>query len=144
MPENQLVMVGNWENEEYGSSLKEKYSKFKNIYLLDPIYESHTINWIRSNASVYVHGHSVGGTNPSLVEAMNLGLPILAFDCVHNRATTQNQCLYWKESSDIIDILDNKKDSFDLISKKMAEVGLKEYSWKKLQCSIIVYVKYGD
>ena len=111
MPEQQLVMVGNWKNGEYGSQLKEQYSKFENIHLLDPIYESHEINWIRSNASLYIHGHSAGGTNPSLVEAMNLGLPILAFDCVYNRATTLDSCLYWKSSEDIISIVNNEKDS---------------------------------
>ena len=132
MPENHFVMVGNWKNGEYGSELKDKYSKFENIHLLDPIYESHTINWIRSNASLYIHGHSAGGTNPSLVEAMNLALPILAYDCVYNRETTQDQCLYWKDSNDIIDIFSNKKDSFESISKNMIEIGSKEYSWKKI------------
>lgn len=132
MPENHFVMVGNWKNGEYGSELKDKYSKFENIHLLDPIYESHTINWIRSNANLYIHGHSAGGTNPSLVEAMNLALPILAYDCVYNRETTQDQCLYWKDSNDIIDIFSNKKDSFESISKNMIEIGSKEYSWKKI------------
>lgn len=131
MPENQLVMVGNWKNGEYGSEMKEKYSKFENIHLLDPIYESHTINWIRSNASVYVHGHSAGGTNPSLVEAMNFGLPILAFDCVYNKATTQDECMYWKNTDDIISLI-NTKSGYEKIATKMKEIGSKEYSWKKI------------
>lgn len=132
MPEQQLVMVGNWKNGEYGSLLKEQYSKFENIHLLDPIYESHEINWIRSNGSIYVHGHSAGGTNPSLVEAMNLGLPILAFDCVYNRATTQEQCLYWKESSDIEQLIKAKSAEFPEIAQKMKDFGSKEYSWKNI------------
>lgn len=132
MPEQQLVMVGNWKNGEYGSQLKEQYSKFENIHLLDPIYESHEINWIRSNGSLYIHGHSAGGTNPSLVEAMNLGLPILAFDCVYNRATTQEQCLYWKESSDIVQLINENDTSFSSVAEKMKEIGSKEYSWKNI------------
>lgn len=132
MPENHLVMVGNWENGEYGSKLKNKYSKFTNIHLLDPIYEGHTINWIRSNANIYIHGHSAGGTNPSLVEAMNLGLPVLAFDCVYNRSTTENECLYWKNSNDIIKIFENNNTNYDSISKKMKEIGENEYAWKSI------------
>lgn len=77
---NTLVIVGNWEKSEYGRSIKEKYSVFINIHILDPIYKTHKINWIRSNAYVYIHGHSAGGTSSSLVEAMNLGLTILACD----------------------------------------------------------------
>lgn len=130
LPENQLVMVGNWENGEYGTQLKETYSKFENIHLVDPIYESHEINWIRSNASLYIHGHSAGGTNPSLVEAMNLGLPILAFDCVYNKATTADACLYWKESNDIIRLINEKSQRFHEIAKKMKEIGSYEYSWE--------------
>lgn len=132
MPENHLVMVGNWKNGEYGSELKSKYSKFENLHLLDPIYESHTINWIRSNASVYIHGHSAGGTNPSLVEAMNFGLPILAFDCVYNRATTQDECLYWSTEEDIIDLVNNSESKFSAIANKMKELGSKEYAWEKI------------
>ena len=131
MPENQLVMVGNWKNGEYGSKLKEKYSKFENIHLLDPIYESHIINWIRSNATVYIHGHSAGGTNPSLVEAMNFELPILAFDCVYNIATTQNECLYWNNAEDIISLM-NDNSNYKKIAQKMKEIGSKEYSWEKI------------
>ena len=131
MSGNQLVMVGNWKNGEYGSELKEKYSKFDNIHLLDPIYENHTINWIRSNASVYVHGHSAGGTNPSLVEAMNFGLPILAFDCVYNRETTMNECLYWKNSEDIQYFFQSIPD-LDSIASKMQDIGKKLYSWEKI------------
>ena len=61
--------------------------------MLDPVYDLHRVNWLRSHAAVYIHGHSAGGTNPSLVEAMCLGLPVFAFDCVYNRATTENRCL---------------------------------------------------
>ena len=132
IPEKQLVIVGNWKNSEYGTNLKEQFSKFENIHLLDPIYESHEINWIRSNASLYVHGHSAGGTNPSLVEAMNFGLPILAFDCVYNRATTQDECLYWSTEEDIIDLVNNSESKFDVIAIKMKELGAKEYAWENI------------
>lgn len=125
---NQLVIVGNWQKSEYGKTIKEHYSKFSNLHLLEPIYEQHEINWIRSNATLYVHGHSAGGTNPSLVEAMNLGLPILAFDCVYNRATTDNKCEYWKTVDDII--LENKKSAnFTQIADSMKNLGNSLYSW---------------
>ena len=132
MPEKQLVIVGNWINSEYGTNLKEKYSSYSNIFLLDPIYESHEINWIRSNASIYIHGHSAGGTNPSLVEAMNFELPILAFDCIYNRATTQDECLYWKSEEDLLELMNNLGIQIKNMASKMKEIGLKEYSWKNI------------
>ena len=102
----QLVMVGNWQKSEYGKTIKEKYSKYPNIHLLEPIYEPHEINWIRSNAALYVHGHSAGGTNPSLVEAMNFGLPILAFDCVYNLTPASSILLAYEEKSGVFCIIE--------------------------------------
>ncbi len=127
---NQLVMVGNWQKSEYGKTIKEQYSKFSNIHLLEPIYEPHEINWIRSHAALYVHGHSAGGTNPSLVEAMNFGLPILAFDCVYNRETTKEECFYWRDFADLSKMLNNNSESFKEISTKMSNLGKKLYSWE--------------
>lgn len=131
MPDKQLVMIGNWENGDYGLQLKEKYSGFENLHLLDPIYENHTIDWLRSNASIYIHGHSAGGTNPSLVEAMNYGLPILAFDCIYNKATTHNECLYWISTEDIISLV-KENHNYERIAIRMKEIGSEEYSWKKI------------
>ena len=127
-----LVVVGNWEKSEYGRALKEKYSRYKNLHLFDPIYEGHTINWIRSHASLYVHGHSAGGTNPSLVEAMNLGLPILAFDCVYNRATTEEKALYWRSAEDIRRLVLERQGEFKRVADDMLEVGKRLYSWEKI------------
>jgi glycosyltransferase involved in cell wall biosynthesis len=88
------------------------------------------------SSHVYVHGHSAGGTNPSLVEAMSLGLPTVAYDCDFNRETTNNLALYFDSSDALIDILDN----LDLVM--LEEVGLKLklladkiYTWDKISCS---------
>ncbi len=129
--DKEIVMVGNWQKSDYGKEIKERYSKFKNIHLLEAIYDSHEINWIRSNAALYVHGHSAGGTNPSLVEAMNFGLPILAFDCVYNRATTEEKCLYWKTSEDIRTIIQKTPD-FTSIANMMKESGVRLYTWENI------------
>lgn len=132
IPDFPLVIVGNWNQSEYGRQLKEKYSAFSNIHLLDPIYEPHTVNWLRGNAAVYIHGHSAGGTNPSLVEAMNFGLPVLAFDCVYNRATTEEKCLYWQTSEQLVQLLQNEQDKFESIGHAMAEAGKRLYSWERI------------
>lgn len=124
-----LVIVGNWNGSKWGKELKNKYSIYENIHTLDSIYDSHTIDWIRSNASLYIHGHGAGGTNPSLVEAMNFGLPILAFDCVYNRETTEGKALYWNNSEELITLI-NGNDKYDDIAQKMQEAGKRLYTWK--------------
>lgn len=145
MPERHLVIVGNWQKSDYGKSLKEKYTAFPSIHLLEPIYEPHTINWLRSNTALYIHGHSAGGTNPSLVEAMNLGLPILAFDCMYNRATTEEKALYWKTADDLAQLLaersaeaHTKSESatapsrLSEVAASMREIAARRYTWQNI------------
>lgn len=127
-----LVIVGNWENSAYGRSLKETYTQYANINLLDPVYDLHRVNWLRSHAAVYIHGHSAGGTNPSLVEAMCLGLPVLAFDCVYNRATTENRCLYWKTAAELTALLSEQESMFPQIARDMREIGMRLYRWEHI------------
>lgn len=129
MPDKHLVLVGNWHKNDYGESLLKQYSDCKNIMMLDPIYESKEINLLRSNCKLYIHPHSVGGTNPSLVEAMYLGLPIVAYDVVYNRATTEEKALYFKEASSLVDIIINEEKHFADVAKEMKEIADRRYRW---------------
>ena len=123
-----LVMIGNWTSSEYGRSLFIKYSHYKHIYLYEPEYDIDKINYIRCHAKLYIHGHSAGGTNPSLVEAMHLGLPILAYDCAYNRATTENSCLYWKDANELKSfIMTCRFENNGVSMKKIAD---RRYTWE--------------
>lgn len=131
-PAMPLVLVGNWSNSRYGKRLRERHSSCPGLHLLDPIYDGHVVNWLRCGAACYVHGHSAGGTNPSLVEAMCLGLPVLAFDCVYNRATTDGACLYWRDSGELRALLDTPAERLKAIGALMAEKGRQSYAWKSI------------
>ncbi|SDL78105.1 DUF1972 domain-containing protein [Chryseobacterium taihuense] len=133
LPERRLVLVGNWNNSEYGTNLKEEYSGFKNIILLDPIYEQETIDLIRGNASLYIHGHSAGGTNPSLVEAMFLGLPIISNGVSYNRTTTENQAFYFSNENELRSILEKvSKEDLEVCAGKMKKIAERRYTWKRV------------
>jgi glycosyltransferase involved in cell wall biosynthesis len=125
-----LVVVGNWGKSEYGIQLKKEYQSYKNIILLDPIYEQEELDVIRRNCILYVHGHSAGGTNPSLVEAMCLNLPVLAFNVSYNIATTENQALYFNNAKDLEQIIKNLsyKQLLDNLLK-MEEIAKRRYKW---------------
>lgn len=128
-----LVLIGNWNNSAFGRQIKSEYQDFETIYLLDPIYDQDILNEIRSNCFVYIHGHSAGGTNPSLVEAMCLNLPIIAYDVSYNRMTTANSATYFKNSSDLISLLKNT-NSASLAKNKaeMYRIAKENYNWKKI------------
>ena len=127
-----LVCVGNWSNSAYGENLKSIYALEENIILLDPIYEPNKLNLLRSNAIAYVHGHSRGGTNPSLVEAMNLSLFVISFDVVYNRNTLENLGVYFKDDLELNNIIkDFQKNAYYYTTrKKIFEVAKRRYTWE--------------
>lgn len=126
-----LVIVGNWENSEYGRNLKEKYHNHPSIHLYDPIYDQRTLDLLRGNCFFYVHGHSAGGTNPSLVEAMNLGLPIVAFGAVYNKTTTENKAMYFHSTEELVEVLqDSYYQKVLKVGEQMKEIADRRYLWK--------------
>lgn len=130
-PSKTFVVVGNWNKSSYGQSLKTTYQKFKNIYILDPIYNQKELNKLRSNSFVYIHGHSAGGTNPSLVEAMYLNLPIISFDVSYNRATTDDKCLYFKNSMELQTLLENTSyKELREVGANMGHIARFKYTWR--------------
>ena len=122
----ELVFFGNWNYSQYGKELKERYGKCCNIHLLESVYDLDMLFTLRKNASLYIHGHSAGGTNPSLVEAMFFGRPILAFDVVYNRATTFNKAYYFKNSMELITLIAHPR----LDGHVMRLLAEQHYTWK--------------
>lgn len=130
-PAHLLVIVGNWNNSEYGTSLRERYSRYGNIQMLDPIYNQRELDMLRGNCYIYIHGHSAGGTNPSLVEAMYLGLPVMAFGVSYNRATTEGKALYFKSAGELLQLIDTKrKNELNTVAAAMKEIAGRRYTWK--------------
>jgi len=129
----ELVIVGNWNNSAYGRDLKALFDKFGHIHLLESIYELKRLNRLRSNCKVYLHGHSCGGTNPSLVEAMYMGLTIFAFDVDFNRETTEGQAKYFSTAAELHKLCDD----FDAevarkIARRMKEIADRRYTWERI------------
>jgi glycosyltransferase involved in cell wall biosynthesis len=128
-----LVIVGNWNANNYGRLLKKKYSKYQNIQLLHPIAEQRALDVVRSNAYLYMHGNSAGGTNPSLIEAMYLNLPVFAFDVSYNRATTENAAFYFSDA-DTLSALIQLSNTADIRKNRsqMLNIAMRRYNWSKI------------
>ena len=131
--ERNLVLISNYDKFEYGRQLKLRYKGFPNLFLLDAIYDLNELDTIRSNADIYIHSHSFCGTAPSLVESMNLGLPIIAFDVPTNHFTTEEKAFYFKDTNDLLEIL---KDLNEIQLKsnaiKMKEIAKARYTWERI------------
>lgn len=126
-----LVIVGNWKNSQYGLHLLKEYGEYPNIFMLDPIYDPRTLGVLRSNAGVYIHGHQAGGTNPSLVEAMYLGLPIMCYNVVFNRETTEYRARYFKTAEELGKMVDSISSyELDQMAMTMHGIATRRYTWE--------------
>ena len=126
-----LVIMGNWGSSEYGRSLREKYSSFGNIHMFDRICELGKLKTLRNQAALYVHGHCAGGTNPSLVEAMHFGRPVLAFDCGFNLSTTESKAYYFKTRADLRQLLESMDHAeSEAVGGTMLDIARRRYTWK--------------
>ncbi len=134
----QIVFIGNWQKSEYGKSLAEKYADSKHIRITQAVYDLKKLNVIRENCSLYLHGHSAGGTNPSLVEAMFFKVPIFAFDCVYNRASTEEMATYFADEDELISKLNDSSIDLAANSEAMFEIANRRYQW------IIIARQYED
>lgn len=126
--DRKLVFIGNWERSAYGRALREKYSVYPNIMQIDALYDLNVLYTLRANAGVYIHGHSAGGTNPSLVEAMFFGRPIIAFDVVYNRETTHGSAYYFTDADALRSLLGRS----DLEGDTMKNIAEREYTWERI------------
>lgn len=126
-----IIFIGNWQSSNYGKNLFKKFKNYQNIILLNPIYCLHTLYLYRSSCLVYIHGHSAGGTNPSLVEMMFFSKPIIAFDCSFNRATMENHGNYFKNKDDLLNLIKNIK-SLDN-PKFLSEIANRRYTWEVIR-----------
>lgn len=129
-PHMPLVFVGNWKNSAFGQALRERFASVEHLHLLDPIYDLDVLHSVRRNASIYVHGHSAGGTNPSLVEMMHFGVPILAYDCVFNRHTTEEKALWFKDSTSLGKSLSKLMPAMmERVGSDMKRIAQERYTW---------------
>jgi glycosyltransferase involved in cell wall biosynthesis len=103
-----LFIIGNITNK-FGRHITSTY-KSSTIKFSDAIYDQAELDNLRYYCSFYFHGHSVGGTNPSLLEAMACGCRIAAHDNQFNRAVLQNEADYFQNANAVTGIINTPRD----------------------------------
>ncbi|WP_426484150.1 DUF1972 domain-containing protein [Flavobacterium sp. 2] len=95
-----FLVIGNHETP-YGQYLKQKFSSHSQIKFIGGIYNIDVLNNLRFYSNIYFHGHTVGGTNPSLLEAMASNSLICANDNDFNRYILGDDAVYFKDAIDV-------------------------------------------
>ena len=130
-----LLVVGKT-NTPYGKQLVKTYGKHEYVRFMGGIYDFDKLNSIRHYSYAYFHGHSVGGTNPSLLEAMASDCFILSHDNIFNRSVLGENAVYYCNTEQVMGILNNLDATVAQYKKQYTERNLEvirnEYSWGKL------------
>lgn len=107
-----LLVIGGT-GTPYAKKLLEKFGKDPRFVFKGGVYDKNMLDTLRYYAKFYFHGHSVGGTNPSLLEAMAARALIVAHDNVFNRSVTGHHAHFFTDADSLCKIIDNP-DSRDL------------------------------
>jgi hypothetical protein len=128
-----FIVVANYKTK-YGKFLLEKYQKCTDIIFLGSIFDLPVLNNLRYYSNLYFHGHTVGGTNPSLLEAMSSMALIAANENIFNSSILGSDAYYFKTSEDVAILLNKiaKNDEENIKIKENADKIRNFYSWESI------------
>lgn len=129
-----FLVIGKHETP-YGEFLKQKYKKYPVIRFQGGIYQLRHLDNIRHFGRYYFHGHSVGGTNPSLLEAMASGAFVIAHNNPFNRDVLGNEAFYFSSPEEVsallanTGLLEDKREEFTGVQREKIRT---TYHWQKI------------
>jgi glycosyltransferase involved in cell wall biosynthesis len=127
--DKKFLVLGDTDNK-FGKYLVHKFHADTRIIFTGGIYDQQALHSLRAFASLYFHGHSVGGTNPSLLEAMASKALVVAHDNAFNRAVLENDAYYFQSAEDVAAIISEGMvgDKEKMICNNLQKIK-KYYAW---------------
>ena len=118
---------------KFGGYLKNKFKDEKRIIFLGGVYNQNHLNNLRYFSNLYFHGHSVGGTNPSLLEAMASCALIIAHNNVFNKSVLEENAFYFTEKEEIATSLNTltKEKHQSMIDGNINKIN-NDFNWNKI------------
>jgi glycosyltransferase involved in cell wall biosynthesis len=127
-----ILVIGKHQTK-YGEYLKNKFKNNSNIRFIGGLYNLEHLNNLRFFSNLYFHGHTVGGTNPSLLEAMASKALVIAHNNDFNRGILKENSFYFSTSTEVKNILHSikKNDNLQLVQNNFEAI-LNEFNWEKI------------
>lgn len=131
-----FLVIGNIQNK-FGMYLQEKFKNEPRIRFVGPVYDLEKLNNLRFYSDLYFHGHSVGGTNPSLLEAMASNALIASHDNPFNKSVLGADAHYFFSAEDVKRILEDSRNNLErkLFKQRNLEKIQNKYEWNKIIAS---------
>ena len=137
-----IIVIGDYKNK-YGEYLREKFNNNTNVNFAGSIYNKNILDSLRHFCKIYFHGHSVGGTNPSLIEAMAARSNIAYHKNQFNQTVINSNGLSFKNSHDVKNIINNSEsyieefENWKSINYKRVK---SHYNWNLISKSYIDFL----
>ena len=127
-----FMVIGNTTNS-YGKLMIKKYGADKRIIFTGPLFDQDIVDTLRKNAIIYFHGHSVGGTNPSLLEAMASKTLIAAHSNRFNKEILKDNAFYFSSSDEVQELIEMPSDMQEKtwIENNFNEIK-DQFNWQKI------------
>ncbi|MBN9384508.1 MAG: DUF1972 domain-containing protein [Chitinophagaceae bacterium] len=139
-----ILVVGDTINK-FSKRLRAKFGGDKRVIFTGGIYDQWKMHCLKSFCRLYFHGHSTGGTNPSLLEAMASEALIAAHDNVFNRQVLEDNALYFSSPEDIAGLVDHLPPGLDTVGmkKENLEKIVQRYRWPDIIAKYERFILYS-
>ncbi|MGE7853173.1 beta 1-4 rhamnosyltransferase Cps2T [Bacillus paramycoides] len=134
-----FVIISNVEQNQFYQDLlaKTNFDKDPRVKFVGTVYDQELLKKVRENAFAYFHGHEVGGTNPSLLEALASTKLNMLLDVVFNKEVGEEGAVYFsKESGSLANLIHDverySQEQINKLSSKAKDRIIHEYSWEKI------------
>lgn len=128
-----LVVVGGAPYaDEYIQALHRGAQRVPGVRMVGPIWDQELLDALYAGSRTYIHGHSVGGTNPSLLRAMGAAAPVLAFDVEFNREVLGPHGRFWDSPASLADAVteaEHRADAFAQLGQLAQARAAEVYTW---------------
>lgn len=130
------VVVGSAVGDAPIEQRLREMQRISNVLWLGHVSDQELLQQLWQHCGVYVHGHSVGGTNPALLQALGAGAPTIAFDTVFNREVVREACPTYKKDADELGRLLAEVMEDDTRRRRLSAVGQEiirqRYTWDQV------------
>ncbi len=132
-PLRELVVAGDFCKNKQALKDINQLADVKNIHIQASPASSREYSLLKTNASTYTHAYSTAGTEPGLIEAMQLGIPAICFNISYNITTTQNSAFYFSNSEDLGRILrETRADEYKAVGDRLQKIAAGRYNWPRI------------
>lgn len=133
-----FLVIGNHQGTKYGKYIYHKFKDIPSIHFLGGIFDLDKLNALRKYSTLYFHGHSVGGTNPSLLEAMASEALIVAHENAFNKGVLGKDARYFTDASDVTNSIDRlEKEAYSSFINNNSDKIRYKFSWKSVNTNYL-------